>query len=164
MEVDYELIDNILSVLNETYPHTTNGKGYERLKSLAGGEENLLAHLMYLEEHELLISGRQIGINGYVKVTAPPKLTGKGYDFLSKDGGLTAILKAVTVKFHQEAMQQLVAMIQASNVPPQEKRKLIDQLKLLPADATKQLLTKLVDQGLDKIPDVVQWLYTVLHQ
>lgn len=75
----------------------------------------------------------------------------------------SAILEVVTIKLHQDTLAQLLeAKIHSSQASPDDKKKLIDQLRSLPADAIRRLTMKLLDMGLDKLPDVFQLLQKAL--
>ena len=60
------------------------------------------ANLRYLAEHGLVVYNDK-DLSAIVKITA------KGIDFLSDDGGLSAILGVVTVKLHSNTIQALIA-------------------------------------------------------
>ena len=56
--------------------------------------------------------------------------TGNGMDFLADDGGLSAVLDAVTVKLHENTLKKLIAnRISESDLPASEKSQLLDQIK-----------------------------------
>lgn len=89
------------------------------------------------------------------------KITAKGIDFLADDGGLSAILGVVTIKFHDDAIRQLVeAKILQSDAPEAEKQGLIQALRQAPADSIKHLTTRLLDAGLENLPRAVQIVQT----
>jgi len=47
-------------------------------------------------------------------------------------------------------------------LPPAEKSALIKQIKALPATALNSLATRAVQAGVEHIPDVWQWIHSVL--
>jgi hypothetical protein len=117
---------------------------------------------MYLHEHglikarwsDMLSRGRQIHLAG---------ITAKGLDFLQDDGGLSAILGVVTVRFEAETLQALLAAkVQASALPPEKKSKVLAGLKQLGAEALKEVSKRLLDAALDQAPDVLQQLPQML--
>ena len=87
------------------------------------------------------------------------RATSRAIDFLADDGGLSAILGVVTIKLHDDTIKALIeAKILASDLPPPDKQRFLARLRSLPADATKHVVMKLVDLGLDKSPDAISWL------
>ena len=110
--LDRNLQREILKELNNIYP---DSKTYEywidaAIAQIVGvietvGEAELYiakrsANLRYLAEHGLVVCNDK---NLSVKITA------KGIDFLTDDGGLSAILGVVTVKLHSDTIQALIA-------------------------------------------------------
>lgn len=163
MRIDRELQNKILTKLSELYPNHTDRSEWEYFKSVAIDEDTLVANLLYLENHGLIVSGIKFGMSDYIINTGSLKITHRGLDFLLNDGGLSAILNVVTVKFHDDTVQQLAEFINQSVEDPEDKQKFLNQLKQLPADATKHIALELVSKGLSQIPNAVQWLQTALH-
>nr|DAI16003.1 MAG TPA: hypothetical protein [Caudoviricetes sp.] len=112
--LDRNLQREILKELNNIYPVS---KTYEywidaAIAQVVGvietvGEAELYiakrsANLRYLAEHGLVVCNDK-DLSAIVKITA------KGIDFLSDDGGLSAILGVVTVKLHSDTIQALIA-------------------------------------------------------
>lgn len=112
--LDRNLQHEILKELNNIYP---DSKTYEywidaAIAQVAGvietvGEAELYiakrsANLRYLAEHGLVVCNDK-------NLSATVKITAKGIDFLSNDGGLSAILGVVTVKLHSDTIQALIA-------------------------------------------------------
>ncbi len=112
--LDRNLQHEILKELNNIYP---DSKTYEywidaAIAQVVGvietvGEAELYiakrsANLRYLAEHGLVVCNDK-DLSAIVKITA------KGIDFLSDDGGLSAILGVVTVKLHSDTIQALIA-------------------------------------------------------
>ena len=112
--LDRNLQREILKELNNIYP---DSKTYEywidaAIAQVAGvietvGEAELYiakrsANLRYLAEHGLVVCNDK-------NLSATVKITAKGIDFLSDDGGLSAILGVVTVKLHSDTIQALIA-------------------------------------------------------
>lgn len=113
-------------------------------------------NLHYLQEHGLvrleLSTSKQVGTLTYPIFSA--SITGKGIDFLEDDGGLTAILGVVTIKFHQDTLSELETMIQLNEtLPKEEKATLLQKLRNLPEEGAKTLVQELVKAGLQKAPD-----------
>src|SRR5690606_4411194 len=90
------------------------------------------------------------------------KITAKGLDFLADDGGLSATLGVVTIRLHDDQVRLiLAARIQESDAPVAEKRKSLEQVGEIPADATKHLVHKLIDAGLAQWPAVLAAMQTL---
>jgi len=118
-----------------------------------------LTNLIYLSELGLIDHGLKFcppldddDEPEYLQVKSST-ITARGLDFLEQDGGLSAVLGVVTVRLHDDTIKDLIAAkVMASDLEPDDKKKYLDQLKELPADATKHLVMKLVDLGVEKIP------------
>ncbi|CAK7025647.1 hypothetical protein [Saezia sanguinis] len=121
--------------------------------------------LSYLEGHGLVKTHfRQINLPklSHLKQIVGVTITSKGIDFLKDDGGLGAILNVVTVKFHDDVIKLLSEKISNSpEIPQQDKKKFLDQLRSLPSDAIKHLVMKLLDKGLENIPQLLQLLQSL---
>lgn len=164
MRIDRELQNSVLTVLSENYPNFTDRALWHQLQELAGNDDDtLVANLLYLESHGLVTSGIKSGMTDYAISINELKITHRGLDFLLNDGGLSAILNVVTVKFHDDTIKQIADFIDQNVENPEDKQKFLNQLKQLPADATKHIVLQLVSKGLGQIPNAVQWLQTVLH-
>ena len=84
-------------------------------------------------------------------------------DFLADDGGLSAILGVVTIKLHDDTIKSLIeSKILESDLPEPEKKRFLDHLRELPGEATKHLVLKLVDLGLEKAPTAIEVIGKVL--
>ena len=104
---------------------------------------HLQENLTYLSAHGLL-----------EKRGTSYRITHTGIDFIEDDGGLSAILNVSTVKLHPSSAELLISVIDGSSLNPSDKQKMIDQLKSLPADAIKQILTELVNRGVGYLPSL----------
>lgn len=124
--LDRNLQREILKELNNIYP---DSKTYEywidaAIAQVVGvietvGEAELYiakrsANLRYLAEHGLVVCNDK-------DLSATVKITAKGIDFLSDDGGLSAILGVVTVKLHSDTIQALIAKIDQAEISDSEK-------------------------------------------
>ena len=151
MALDREYQRKMLELLATTYPQKYDirqmAKGWSQEE-----DQRYASNMLYLEEHGLVESEVKIALNGNV-LTGLPRITAKGMDYLSEDGGLTAELGAVTIKFHEDTLKQLIGKrIEESDLPKQEKSKLLEQLSSLPGEVIKKLTLKLVDTGLANWP------------
>ena len=149
MRLNRELQLEILNALAEVYP--LRAKVFHVVKTAS--EAEVIANLIYLQEHGLLESGLVRGLNDWAY--GDSKITARGMDFIADDGGLSAILGVVTVRLHDDTIKQLLkTKIMESDLTSDDKRKYVDRIKELPADATKHLVMKLLDLGVDKIQSV----------
>lgn len=140
----------ILRKLAEEYPISVNPH------DLANEDEQWL--LYYLKEHGLIevetnqpFSGIPVVRYGLARITA------QGMDFLSDDGGLSAILGVVTVKFHEETLRSLLlTRTEESKALTQEvKKKMLEAIAGLPANGIKQLSAELLGRGIEHLPAAV---------
>ena len=154
MILDRQLQLELLQKMSTSYPEFYNFRDeYEY-----GTEEynKVVSNLYYLMQHDLIedrsimesksMSGRkepQISL---------PTINQNGLDFLTDDGGLSAILGVVTVKFEADQLKLLLeSKIMAADLPPADKHKLLDGLRSLSAESIKHLTTKIVDLGWDNL-------------
>ena len=90
-------------------------------------------------------------------------ITHKGMDFLANDGGLSAILGVVTVKFEADTLKAILEnRINQSDLDPESKQSMIDSLRELPAESIKYLTTELLTRGLDNLPAAILLIGTYL--
>lgn len=156
MKIDREYQLGLLKKLEDKYPECFIFFLEEQT------DEILVKNAWYLDQHGLIECTKGIYASGGAYI-ASATLTEKGIDFLAADGGLGAILGVVTIKLHQDTLIQLLeAKIHNLSESPDDKKKLLDQLRSLPADAIRRLTMKLLDMGLDKLPDVFQLLQKAL--
>ncbi|WP_127159235.1 hypothetical protein [Xanthomonas arboricola] len=152
--LDRALQRKLLEELATAYP--SNIEGHELARLIPG--DALRVNMAYLEEHDLVKARFYSDLEHGPQLTHC-KITAKGIDFLSDDGGLGAILGVVTIKLHEQDLQALIASrIQQSALPQTQKQQLTDQLRKLPAETTKHLAMKLVDTGLQNWPAALQLL------
>ncbi|MGB3271102.1 MAG: hypothetical protein WBA65_14220 [Rhodanobacter sp.] len=156
MKLDRNLQHTILERLAELYPNRVDWAAiasWPPEHNMPGHEGKLRANLDYLAEHQLIKLFRPTYLEG--KGTGA-SITARGLDFLADDGGLSAILGVVTIKFHDDTLKDLIeAKILASDLPQPDKKRWTDQLRSLPAETTKHLTLKLVDMGLASGPAAI---------
>lgn len=157
MKIDRELQRRMLEQLAEAYP---NALGKEALKAITPDISLLTSNASYLKEHRLIEAG-------FTEYLSEPKqviqalITARGLDFLADDGGLSAILDTVTIKFHEEDIRKLIeARLGQADLPEQEKSGLLQALREAPADAIKHLTQELLGAGLENLPGAVQIVRT----
>lgn len=120
----------------------------------------------YLRDHGLVELGVFNGLRSGPQITSI-KLTSKGRDHISEDGGLTAELGVVTIKLHEDTIKSLIeSQILASELPEPQKRTMIHALRELPAESTTHLVKTLVGEGvklgLRGAPNAYQWLHNLI--
>ena len=159
MEIDRPLQRLMLEHLSEVYPAES-----DEVYSLDPDKyESALDNLTYLEEHGFVHAGIQTFLDGNRQGTGA-RITCHGIDFIENDGGITAMLNTVTIKFHSESLRQLIELrVAESNLPAAEKGLLQKAVRELPGEAIKSLTTKLVEKGLDNLPQAVQLIRTLMQ-
>jgi hypothetical protein len=160
MKLDRDLQKEILTTLSEHYPGRAQilpqDDSEERIRTIA-------ANLIYLEEHGLVESGVKQYMDGKPYSTGS-RITAAGIDFLADDGGLSAILGVVTVKFSEDTLRALIAnRISDADLPPTDKQRLLDQLRDLRAESIKHLTMKLLDKGMENWPAALLAIQTFLQ-
>lgn len=157
---DRNLQLKILELAVEEYPEQINSIPLE-LSSL--DNKTLLQNIAYLRDEGLILGGIEESCDGIEPALDLISATNDAVNLLSDEGSISASLKIVTVKLHDETLSALREFI-AQNVPdPEERKGYLQRLKELPADATKHIVLQLLGKGLNQIPDAIQWLQTVLR-
>ncbi|HET8941920.1 MAG TPA: hypothetical protein VFN13_08030 [Rudaea sp.] len=124
-------------------------------------QNDLIREASYLQEHGLA----QINVLAFTgqRQLRSIRITARGIDFLADDGGLGAILGVVTVRFDADTLKALlIREVEQSGEPAQVKQKLIDQIKGLPAEGVKVLVTEGLKAALRHLPNAIQWLHSAL--
>ncbi len=154
MDIDREYQLELLKRMRDAHPRPLSDFSFLDDKD-QNAVERYAANMKYLEGHGLVVARVSIGMDGYIS-TGAPEITSQGIDFLADDGGLSAVLGVVTIRLHSDTIKDLIeAKIAQSELAPADKKRWIDQLRSLPADATKHLVQKLVEKGLDSGPAAV---------
>lgn len=168
MYLDRKLQLELMQKMAFSYPRAYDFT--EELKMLNDQEQaQVYANLFYLQSHELL-EPKSVMLNmgfGSIQshnfVLGYTRLTAKGLDFLADDGGLSAILGVVTIKFEADQLKLLLeAKIMASDLPLERKQSMIDVLRELPAESIKHLTTKIVDTGYDNLDSLMSLIQNSL--
>lgn len=164
MLLDREMQLTILKELSEVYPASV-----EMDKRYGYGTDiyrKFVANLAYLEAHGLIseksvLMPKTIGdYNGQPYISS---ITHTGMDFLADDGGLSAILRVVTIKFEAEQFRSILeSMILSSTLPTEQKNTIINALRELPAESIKHLTTRIVDVGWDNLDSLMTLLQNSL--
>ncbi|WP_445405040.1 hypothetical protein [Acinetobacter vivianii] len=165
MILDRKLQLEILTKASRVYPHyidATKELGLDN-NSTADFVKKLAANIKYLEQHELIQPhALEMAINGTFIFQAI-LITHKGLDFLADDGGLSAILGVVTIKFETDTLKAILEnRINQSDLSQEQKRAMNLALDELPAEGIKHLTTKLLDEGLENLPSALILISTYL--
>lgn len=163
--LDRELQREILTLASRHYPQALPDRDYQALQEGRNSNQHVLGNIYYLIEHGLMekttkaIPGaRNLSIHNIQEF----KVTHRGLDFIADDGGLSAILGVITVKFHEDTLHILTEKIMASDLPQSEKQSLTDGLRALPAEGIKHLTLKLLDAGAANIPRAIELIRTLI--
>lgn len=157
MILDREMQLAILTELSEVYPAPIDMS--EKYEYGTDAYRKFVANLAYLEAHRL-ISERSVlmpkTIGDYEGQPYLSSITHIGMDFLADDGGLSAILGVVTIKFEAEQFRIILeSMILSSSLPTERKQTMIDMLRELPAESIRHLTTRIVDVGWDNLDSLM---------
>ncbi|WP_218689083.1 hypothetical protein [Psychrobacter sp. BF1] len=157
MLLDREMQLAILTELSEVYPASIELD--ERYEFGTDVYRKFVANLAYLQAHKLISEKSILMPNTVGDYNAMPNIssiTHLGMDFLADDGGLSAILGVVTIKFETEQFRIILeSMILSSNLPAERKQTMIDVLRELPAESIKHLTTRIVDVGWDNLDSLM---------
>lgn len=157
MKMIRELQRQMLEHLKDCYPNASDA-----VMNL-GDPKYCAGNLFYLQEHGLVSLAASDYISGAKKIHNAT-ITAKGIDFIEGDGGVTAILGIVTVKLHEDTLRQLIeAKVEASDLPAEQKSGVLKALREAPGETTKQLITKLVDLGMENAPRAIPLIQTLLQ-
>lgn len=150
MKIDRELQSKVLRFCRDAYPANV-----ELVESPFCEHPDIHANLIYL--HELgLISGTPV--NGNMEIWNPG-VTAAGLDFLEDDGGVSAMLRTITVKLDRDDLRSLIAArIDAEDLPAEEKASLKIAMNSLSAQALRDLATRLLNEAVDHVPDILRLL------
>ena len=159
MKLNKEIQIKILEACAETRPDRAY---FSQRLDRFGGKDVFIAELQYLIDHELVEAYISHGLD-ITTFSDGVRITTKGIDYLSKEETIGKELGIVTIKLHEDTIKQLIeAKILASDLAQPQKLRFLDRLRSLPADATKHLLLKLVDAGLENSPKLLPLLQNLL--
>lgn len=159
MRFDRKYQREILTKLAEDYPYISDENKTWLENEINNNDKTYACNVSYLQNHGLLDSGVDVATDmsgaPYSINLSIPSITVKGIDFITEDGGLSAILSVQTVKLHEETIRELLSIaVQQANVSEEEKEQFKSLVKELPAEGLKHLLTKLIDLGLSNAPQL----------
>lgn len=161
MRLDREWQNIILRNAAESYPEDLDLEALSSNIDLS--DIKFYANLQYLEDHKLIEPDSYgVSVDNFYNVHII-RITAKGLDFLANDGGLSAILNVVTVKFEADTLKAILEnRINQSDLAPADKQSMIDSLRELPAESIKHLTMKLLDEGLENLPSAIVLIGTYL--
>ena len=116
-----------------------------------GFEQSFLFNLDYLAGHKLVTRPAPVYIKRFDHTEVPNayRITSKGIDFLEDDGGLSAILNTVTVKFDVDNVRELVeAGLLTAHVPEEKQGALMKAIQEAPGTMLQTAVTKMVEKGM----------------
>lgn len=161
--MDRNLQQEILIRATEDYPFAMSDENLEELCRIFD-KKKVARELKYLEESKLLHNEAIIISLDNCISFGVIKITNRGLDFLQSDGGISAILNVVTVRFESDTLTALIAAkINQSDLPEDDKSQLVEAVKELPADGIKHLMTKVLDKGIENIPNLVRIISETLN-
>lgn len=161
MNIDRPLQRTILESLRDVYPEIANLVEDMPYKD----HPDLMSNLFYLEEHGLILSkGKRANLMGTPSIIFTAKITAIGLDFLEDDGGLSTILNKLTIKIDDNQFRELLLQKVTASVPTEQKSEIVKTIKSLPGEALKTICMRLVNLGLDTVPDAVHLIQTYAGQ
>ncbi|NHN93803.1 hypothetical protein [Acetobacter sicerae] len=123
-------------------------------------DDEFFSNLCYLRDHRLCEPFIQQSMGGQWS-WGGARITTRGIDYLSEDGGLTAELGIVAVKLDADTIKALICMaVDKSDASEEKKSKIKHAVQTLQGEALKSVTGELVKKGLQNAPDVIQWLGT----
>ncbi|MDP9590565.1 UNVERIFIED_ORG: hypothetical protein J2W19_003129 [Shinella zoogloeoides] len=153
-----DLQRRILTELAEIYPSDAAVQ-----RSFRDVDERQVGYnLFYLHQHGLVDIHYTKMLDGSVPIHTAT-INARGIDFISNDGGLSAVLGVVTVKLHEDTLKALlIGKIGAASGDPTTKKLLIEKIKGMPAEALSTITERALESGLDQLPDLLgslsKWL------
>lgn len=149
--IDRAFQRKILETAREAYPLGIMDPAHEFADR---GKRELWANIQYLVEHGL-IEGIDASTLGDPVSYADVRITARGIDFLEDDGGLSAILGTVTVRFdHGQFREMLAAHVEKMEGDPSAKAQLKAVIRSLPADGLKAVALQALMAGLQNLPSI----------
>lgn len=122
-------------------------------------DRKFVRNLIYLRGHDLVFVRTVPGVTGFMPTVSFACITSKGLDFLSDDGGLSAILGVVTVRLHDDTVRQILRdAVDEARIPAAAKEKLKSAITDLPAEGLKAAVPALLRRAADLVPDAIAWI------
>jgi hypothetical protein len=154
-----ELQHAILERLSDVYPD-----GPERLAFQDFDQRQLTYNVRYLQEHGLVTTKWFNPLDGPSSFSVQNLyITEKGIDFITDDGGLSAILGVMTIRLHEDTIRQLlIDRVEKTVTDPTVKAQILKKIRELPASAFQTVVMDGIKAGLESVPDLVAWLAKIL--
>jgi hypothetical protein len=157
---DHEFQMELLRFLKQHYPHPVDGANIQGQFD----RSDLMSMLCYLSGHGLIEFAHN-ELPGPKPITriVHAGLTVAGIDYLEEDGGLTAKLGVVTVKFERETLRAILTeKISESSEPQPVKDRLTERIRHLPDQALSQLTHRLMEDLIARTPDLIALLRALI--
>lgn len=174
MHVNHEFQLDFLNMLAKKYPDMVPAEMLEHFVfrwceeqsispaviGFSFGEHSLFfgANMTYLKEHGLIEFDlpplSEIDAQGTKQFFPRPweldsRITAKGIDFLTDDGGLSAILNTVTVKFDADNIREMLAQgLMTANLPEEKKGLIKKAIDGASSTALQTVTSKLIEMGM----------------
>jgi len=128
-----------------------------------GRSMHTLRQFWYLDQHGLIKGTFGPGQYESALRCWEASITAKGLDFLANDGGLSAVLNVLTVRFDADTLKALLSKrINESQLPVEKKAGLLSWLRSAGEEALKSATTRLIDAALDKAPEALEAICDVV--
>ena len=176
MNVDREQQKEILQLLFDAYPWTTNEISIKITNMINTNTSRTIGNLLYLQMHGLINDCIEVTGVGYERISFDgesyplyrynrcPKLTEKGIDFLLGDEGLSAILNTKTVRIEESSIRLLASeLVKHANVPQEQKASALSGIKKIPATVLQRWLTGLAEKAMPTHEAVIELIQTAVQ-
>lgn len=170
MAMNRDLQRLLLVELEKRYPESMEGheindalhgkyhSNYISFEDGFDGIDELTREMSYLEEHSLIELYTTIGLS-----TNGARITAKGRDFLENDGGLSAILNTVTVKFDAENIRSLIEEgLLKADMPQKSKDGILANLRALPGKALETVALEFIKKAISNPTEALSTMRSVL--
>lgn len=158
---DRDLQLRILKELKTYYPENTATSELQKVVC-SYDDLSFIPNLFYLHDHGLILGheSKDFGLRKFLLI----QITVNGIDFLADDGGLSAILNKVHIKFDEDDLSKLLEnRLEQTDLPSETKKSIMDAIKSLPAEGIKAIYTHLLSVGLSHVQDIPQLIEHILH-
>lgn len=162
MKLDRAAQLKILHLLADTFPE---GRDTQQTQEFGIEPDCLNYQMAYLQQHGLVKCVWTEGLS-IAKACLWAEITAAGLDFIADDGGLTAILGTVTIRFDSGQWAELLAakVEKLEGVSHEERSRIASALRNLPAKAIEKVSEKMLDWAVDHAQDALPLLRMLLAQ
>lgn len=130
---------------------------------LNASRHKLLQNVAFLVDEGLITGGIVDVLSGPEIHIGTIRATNEGVKLITEEGNISASLKVITIKFHDESIAALSSFVRCNVPDPDKQATFLQQIKALPAEGIKHISLELLSKGLSQIPDAIQWLETMLR-